>query len=247
MPSAFAGDSVAEAVLAVTPASDPLADAAELGAPPALAELSEYMEDTDIRFESKSVVDGFGLNAGSGSGECLESSAIVPDTSRGVSKSSTATSLLLRLLFRPRPCFQLSVVIMFRWLYVEDVLDLIEGRRSGGGIEMLARPEWISCVLDSAVRAFLLDAELALEADESVCELLLDFTFEGGVGRDLSRSGSGLFGRRKPSAGCVLGSLLVPTENAAPSVCCSIVELFSSFIWSAEDQDVQLSQGGGLE
>lgn len=137
----MAGDNAPEAVLALVPVSDPLADAAELRAPPALTELSEYMEDTDIRFESKSVIDGFGLNAESGSEECFESSAIVPDTSRGVSKSSIATSLLLRLLRRSEPCLQLSAVIRFRWLYVEEVLDLIEGRRSGGGIEMLARSE----------------------------------------------------------------------------------------------------------
>jgi hypothetical protein len=142
IPSALAGDNVPEAVLAAVPVSDPLADVAELVAPPALAEPSEYIEDTDIRFESKSGIDGFGLNAGSGSWVCFESSAIVPDASRGVSKSTTAiSSLLILLLFMLTPCFQISAVIEFRWLYVEEVLDLMG--RSGVGIEIVARSEWM--------------------------------------------------------------------------------------------------------
>jgi len=36
------------------PASDPVAEAAELGATPALTELREYMDDTDTRFGSSS-------------------------------------------------------------------------------------------------------------------------------------------------------------------------------------------------
>lgn len=66
-PSALVEDNVPDAALAVVPISDPFADAAELGAPPALTELREYMEDTDMRFESISDIDGLGRNAGSGS------------------------------------------------------------------------------------------------------------------------------------------------------------------------------------
>lgn len=68
----FVGDKVPEVALVVNPVptSDPFADAAELGAPNPLAELSEYIEETDIRFadfDSKSDIEGFGLRAGSGS------------------------------------------------------------------------------------------------------------------------------------------------------------------------------------
>jgi hypothetical protein len=48
---------------------------------------------------------------------------------------------LLVLLLGLIPCFQKSTVVDLRWLYVEEVLDLMEGRGSGGGIEMLARSE----------------------------------------------------------------------------------------------------------
>jgi hypothetical protein len=51
------------------PVSDPLADVAELGAPPALAELREYMEDTDIRLFSLSAPEFRGLIADSGNGD----------------------------------------------------------------------------------------------------------------------------------------------------------------------------------
>ena len=53
-------------VLDPVPASEPFADAAELGAPPARTELREYIEDTDIRFVSTASADGFGRSAGSG-------------------------------------------------------------------------------------------------------------------------------------------------------------------------------------
>jgi hypothetical protein len=76
--------------------------------PPALAELSEYIEDTDIRFPSSSEIEAFGRNAGSGSCVCFESSAIAPDDSLGVSKSSTAMSSLLVLLLAVSPCFHKS-------------------------------------------------------------------------------------------------------------------------------------------
>lgn len=97
--SAFVGDNVPGADLPVAPFSDPFADAAELGAPPALTELREYMDDTDIRFPSISVIEAFGRNAASGNWVCFESSAIAPAVNLGVSKSSTAiSSRLVRLL-----------------------------------------------------------------------------------------------------------------------------------------------------
>lgn len=115
IPSDFAGgDKVADAVLDDVPVSDPFAEAAELGAPPALTELSEYMEDTDIRFESRSDVDGLDRNAGSGSCTCFASSAIVPCISLGVSKSSTAKSSLLVLLLGVIPGPQEPAVREFR-------------------------------------------------------------------------------------------------------------------------------------
>ncbi len=48
----------ADLVPGTVPGSDPLAEAAELGAPPARREFSEYMDDTDMRFKSASdIVD----------------------------------------------------------------------------------------------------------------------------------------------------------------------------------------------
>ena len=70
IPIALVGDKLIGALLAVVPLSEPFADAAELGVPPALTEESEYIEETDILFESISVIDGLGLNAGSGSCGC---------------------------------------------------------------------------------------------------------------------------------------------------------------------------------
>ncbi len=49
------------------PASEPFADAAELGGPPARTELSEYRDDTDMRFVSNSGTEGLDRRAGSGS------------------------------------------------------------------------------------------------------------------------------------------------------------------------------------
>lgn len=83
-PRAFAGDNVTED-LPVAPFSDPFADAAELGTPPALTELREYMDDTDIRFPSNSVVEAFGRNAASGKCVCFASSAIAPAVNLGAS------------------------------------------------------------------------------------------------------------------------------------------------------------------
>lgn len=73
----------------------------------------------------------------------------------------------------------------------------MEGRGSGGGIEMLALSQWISVVPGSAYRPFLLDVEIELEADERLCGLVRVLSFGGVRVRDLSRSGSGLFGRGK--------------------------------------------------
>lgn len=86
-------------VVVPDPSSDPLADAAELGAPPARAELREYIEETDIRFASMSDMEGRWRRAASGSCESFDSSLMMPGERRGVSTSSTATlSVLVRLL-----------------------------------------------------------------------------------------------------------------------------------------------------
>ena len=42
-------------LVAEAPGSEPFADAVELGAPPALTDVKEYIEDTDMRFGSRSV------------------------------------------------------------------------------------------------------------------------------------------------------------------------------------------------
>jgi hypothetical protein len=110
IPKALVGDKdPVDALLFVpVPTSEPFADAAELGAPPTLAELREYIEDTDMRFGSISDIDGLERRAGSGSGECFVSSAIVLEANRGVSKSSTAKSSLLDLLLGLALCLQSS-------------------------------------------------------------------------------------------------------------------------------------------
>jgi hypothetical protein len=118
-----------------------------------------------MRFGSISDIDGRDRSAGSGKGECFVSSAIVPEVNRGVSNSSTAKSSGLVLLLGLAECLQSSVPPDPLWLYVEDVLDLIGGF-TGGGIEMLALSEWVSDVPGSAYRPFLLDVELALEAED---------------------------------------------------------------------------------
>lgn len=76
----------------LVPVSDPFAEAAELGTPPALAEFKEYIEEVDVRFPSDSPVRLRGSKAASGNEGCLESSAIVPAASFGVSKSSMTDS-----------------------------------------------------------------------------------------------------------------------------------------------------------
>ena len=96
------------------PASDPFADAAELGAPPARTELSEYIEETDMRFVDISPSDGRGLSAGSGSWGYLSSPMTMPGESFGVVKSSsTAMSSppLLIVLPRSKLCFHPSVPV----------------------------------------------------------------------------------------------------------------------------------------
>jgi len=110
------GDSAPETdlLLVPVPISDPLAEAAELGTPPALAELREYIEEIDIRFESYSDMETLDRTADSGKGVCFVSSAmVVPGESFGVSKSSTATSSLLVVLLKPSPCFKISETLVF--------------------------------------------------------------------------------------------------------------------------------------
>jgi len=75
------GDNAPDAARVFAPASDPFADAAELGGPPARTELSEYIDDTDMRFVSNSGIEGLGLRAGSGRCAYLDSSAIIPGES----------------------------------------------------------------------------------------------------------------------------------------------------------------------
>ncbi len=76
----------------LVPGSDPVTEAAELGPPPALAELKEYIEDVNIRFASGSAMEPRGFKAASGKEGCLEMSAMLPAASFGVSKSSIADS-----------------------------------------------------------------------------------------------------------------------------------------------------------
>lgn len=185
-----------------TPASDPFAEAAELGTPPALAELSEYIEDTDMRFESISDVDVLGRNARSGGWEGFESSAMAPGVDLGGSKSSTAISSLLVFLLDPNPCFQNSAVSGVCWLYVEEILDRMEGLGEGDGIEMLARSEWMSLVPGSAYGPFLLDAELEREAEDRLWEAVRVLSLGNGGGSFRTRPGSG---RGKS---CGLGSVV---------------------------------------
>ena len=92
---------------APVPGSEPFAEPTELGAPPARAELREYIEDTDIRFDSISDIEGLCLSAGSGNWESFGvSSAMFPGESLGVSKSSTAKSSLLVLLLVAATAFR---------------------------------------------------------------------------------------------------------------------------------------------
>lgn len=67
IPSPLFGDKVPDVDLVVVPGSDPFAEAAELSTPPALAELSEYIDEIDIRFVSFSVIERLGPRAASGS------------------------------------------------------------------------------------------------------------------------------------------------------------------------------------
>jgi len=76
----------------LVPASDSVAEAAGLGAPPALAGLEEYIEEVDTRFPSDSAARLRGLKAASGNKGCLERSAIMPAANFGVSKSSMTDS-----------------------------------------------------------------------------------------------------------------------------------------------------------
>jgi hypothetical protein len=111
-PMPFVGDKAPDTdtalVFVPVPTSEPFAEAAELGTPPARAELREYTEEMDIRFELMSDRDGRERTAESGSSGCFEASAIMPGESLGVSKSSTATSSLLVVRLRANPCFHIS-------------------------------------------------------------------------------------------------------------------------------------------
>ena len=207
------GDKVPEAVLdfVPVPGSDPLTDAAELCAPPALAELREYTDDTDMRLESISDKEGLGFSTDSDSCERFASSAMIVGGNRGVSKSSTAISSLLVLLLPAIPCLQLSACIWVRALYVEEVRDRGFGL-TGGGMEMLARSEFASVAPGSTCRPFLLEDELTLEAEDRLCEFLRGLSF--GVGFSLSC--------REVSTDCWrLGSLVAFEEAEEPS-CWSI-------------------------
>lgn len=161
------------------PESDPLMEAPGLFVPPppALTELREKTEETDMRFASISDIDGVGLRGASGKWGRFPSSAMVPAESRGVSKSSTAiSSLLVRLLELP-PCLQASVCTRPLVLSVDDVRERGTGLVEGGGIEILARSALVSVVPGSAYRPFLETTELALEADDRLCEFLRAFNF----------------------------------------------------------------------
>ena len=90
------GDSAPVAVLAFGPAaSDPLADAAELGtppAPPARTELREYIDDTDMRLEPISDSDGVARSVESGSEECLNESSGTLAGGAGLEASTSSTA-----------------------------------------------------------------------------------------------------------------------------------------------------------
>jgi hypothetical protein len=157
------------------PASEPLAEAAELCTPPARAELSEYTDS-----------DGAARSEDSGSEECFESSAIFPGASLSMSESSTAkSSLLVRLLGLVPACLPGSRFVGFRMLYVDDVRDLVT---EGGGIEMDAGSDSVSVTLGSAYRPFLeAVGEVEIEADR-LCEAgLVDFGLSTATGRLLLR------------------------------------------------------------
>lgn len=151
------------------PPSEPFADAAELGTPPARTELNEYIDDTDIRFdESKSDMEGRGRSAPSGNCGCFVSSVIFPGESLGVSKSTAISSLLDLLLVNSDPCLEYSPPDIM--LYGDDVRDF----GGGGGIEMLARSEFVSVVPGSAFRLLRLDKGFRLETGDKVFDRLLE-------------------------------------------------------------------------
>lgn len=153
------GDRVPEGALVFVPPSEPLADAAELGAPPALAELNEYIDDTDMRFVSISDMEGLLRRAASGNCECLDSSDMIPGDNLGVSISSTAMlSLLDRRLFTSAANGNRHESAALDFVeYDEEVLDR---EREGGGIEMLARSACVVVVPGSAYLPLRLEAAL---------------------------------------------------------------------------------------
>ncbi len=88
------------------PTSDPFADAAELGAPPARAELREYIEDTDMRLVSNSGIEGLARSAASGSWYVASSFVpMLPADIFGVSSTPKSSPLA----FRSSPGLQPSI------------------------------------------------------------------------------------------------------------------------------------------
>lgn len=85
----FGGDMVPDVDL--TPLSDPLAEAAELGATPALTELREYIEVTEARFEA-SALAVWDLLVVSWQGGFFAKSIVLLPEGLGRSESSTAQS-----------------------------------------------------------------------------------------------------------------------------------------------------------
>jgi len=82
-------------VFVPVPTSEPFADAAELGIPPARTEPSEYIEETDVRLFSRSGTEGRGRRAGSGRQlYVLDSSAMLGIF--GVSSIPQSSALVLR-------------------------------------------------------------------------------------------------------------------------------------------------------
>ena len=151
------GDNVPDVDGTLYPPSDPLADAAELGAPPALADPNEYIDETDIRFVSMSGIDGRDRRAASGNCECFGSSAMTPGDSLGVSKSpSTAiSSLLPRLLSGLLACTCVpDSDERDNVLYDEEVRVRDRESEGGGGMEILARSACVIVVPGSAYRPF---------------------------------------------------------------------------------------------
>lgn len=81
----FISDPEGDRELAPVVVSPPFVDTAELCVPPALAEFREMADDTDIRFEFISDIDGVVISKEFDSSGCRESSAMVEVVEREVS------------------------------------------------------------------------------------------------------------------------------------------------------------------